>query len=704
MLEELVQLHRAGRLDDAENGYRRWLAENPDSAEVLHLLGILRGQRGDLPEAYRLLQRASELDPGNAACQHTLGEMYLSENRLDEAQRAYDQARQLNPNLAAAHAGLGQVALLRGDLATAESHFRVALRADENDVQALTGLGNIAQMRGDSPRALQLLTQAAELAPDDPLIQTGYAQAMLDQDMLDFAAKALDNALTVKPDYPLAQVLRADVHVRKGEIAAALPIFESLLARGEQMAAARVGLGDVARAEGRGDDAIAQYDEALRLQPGLHPAAVRRADLLARTNRVEQAIEDLRAHVADHPEGVRAHAALARLLMRSRRHDEAVSVWTAAEAHWPDDVDLKAQHALALDSAGRVDEALALAEAAAASPRPALAMLRARGALRAGDPAAAVQRLQRVDERQFEGKPPSLARRHQRLLGLAFDALEQWPDAAEAFMRAQRVSGGRLPDLPSLDEEASAQLRRLADEPDLAEARGAAPVFLCGLPGSGVGQVAALLADQPGWFVRRERFDAVQDFVNAPFDDRLGQPLGQADLALLARRYRRPLERAGVAEGTRVVDWIPVLDARVAPVIKRALPGARLVIVQREPHDMLLDWLAFGWSEGFSMPDPLTGARWLRLAAMHLAQAAAILPGFGVDPDALLAPGDSDMRMRLGVFLGIADLQPGPMARGARKGRGGLPVSFPPGHSSHYREVFSEAFATLDDPQSFASE
>lgn len=696
MLEDLIQLHRAGRLDEAENGYRQLLDENPDSAEVLHLLGILRGQRGDLPEAYKLVRRATEIDPDNAACQHTLGEMYLSEHRLDEAQHAYDQARQLNPNLAAAHGGLGQVAMLRGDADAAESHFRVALRADENDVQALTGLGNIAQLRGDSQRALQLLTQAAEIAPDDPLIQTGYAQAMLDQDMLDFAARALDNALTVKPDYPLAQVLRADVHVRKGEIAAALPIFESLLARGEQVAAARVGLGDVARAQGRADEAIAQYDEALRLQPGLHPAAVRRADLLSRTNRVEQAIDDLRWHVASHPDGAKAQATLARLLMRTGRQDEAVSVWAAAEARWPDNVDLKAQHALALDGAGRVDEALALAETAAASPRPALAMLRARAALLAGDPAAAVQRLQRVDLRQFEAKPSVLARRHQRLLGLAFDALEQWPDAAEAFLRAQQATHGSLPDLPSLDEAASVELRRLAEEPAFAEARGAAPVFLCGLPGSGVGQVAAMLADQPDWFVRRERFEATPDFVSAPFDARLNQTLEQADLALLARRWRRPLQRAGVAETTRVVDWVPVLDARVVPAIKRSLPGARLVIVQREPHDMLLDWLGFGWSEGFSMPDVLSGARWLRLAATHLAQAATMLPSFRVDPDALLAAGNSDMRMRLGVFLGLADLQAGPLTRGARKGRGGLPVNFPPGHSSHYREVFSEAFATLD--------
>ena len=86
-----------------------------------------------------------------------------------------------------------------------------------------------------------------------------------------------------------------------------------------------------------------------------------------------------------------------------------------------------------------------------------------------------------------------------------------------------------------------------------------------------------------------------------------------------------------------MVDWLPVLDARVVPAIRRALPGTRLLIVAREPQDMLVDWLAFGWSEGYSMPDPLTGARWMRLAAAHLALAAKMLPAFRADPDALLA-------------------------------------------------------------------
>ncbi|TAM93120.1 MAG: tetratricopeptide repeat protein, partial [Rhodanobacteraceae bacterium] len=74
MLEDLIQLHRSGRLDEAENGYRQLLAGEPDNPEVLHLLGILRAQRGDLAEGLELVTRAGELAPENAACRHTLGE------------------------------------------------------------------------------------------------------------------------------------------------------------------------------------------------------------------------------------------------------------------------------------------------------------------------------------------------------------------------------------------------------------------------------------------------------------------------------------------------------------------------------------------------------------------------------------------------------------------------------------------------------
>jgi hypothetical protein len=96
------------------------------------------------------------------------------------------------------------------------------------------------------------------------------------------------------------------------------------------------------------------------------------------------------------------------------------------------------------------------------------------------------------------------------------------------------------------------------------------------------------------------------------------------------------------------------------------------------------------------MPDPLTGARWLRLAAAHLELAGKMLPVFRADPDALLATGGSAARQRLGEHLGLREMAWGTLARGARRGRGGLPVSFPVGHAAHYHEVLSEAFSVLE--------
>ncbi len=695
MLEDIVKLHRAGRLGEAESGYREWLLATPGDAEATRLLGIVRLQRGDPAAAVHLLQQACALAPENAACWHTLGQCLLGQGQLDAAAQAYDHARSLNPNLAAAHVGLGQVALRRGDAAAAEGHFKVALRADPDHVPALNGLGRAAGLAGDAGRALKWLTAAAKLAPEDADVQTDYAHAMLDQNLLDFAAKALDNALAARPGYPPALGLRAEVHARKGELAAAQSLFEGLLASGEFAAVAHTGLGDVARAQARDDAALNHYAAALRLQPDLAPAVLRRAELLARNGQLAQAITELRTRLAGHPDGVAVHVLLAQLLARAGSFVEASGIWRDACARWPGDTDLAAQYALALDAAGQDAEAQAMAERAAASGRPGLALLRARGALLAGDPATAVARLQ-ASANPATPLAPADVRRRQRLLGLAFDALEQWPEAVAAFLAAQQVAAQPLPSVPVLDEPTCALLQQRAQEPELTPPTEGAPVLLCGLPGSGLAQVAALLADQAGWRVRRDRFEASPDFLTAPFDPRLLQPLGQADLERLAARYRRAVVRAGVDAATRLADWIPLLDARVVPALKRALPGVRLVIVERRLEDTLLNWLGFGWVQGFAMPGAVAGARWLRAAQLHLGVAARLLPTLHVDPEAALGSQGGRIRDALAAFVGAPSLAPGSFTRAAGVGRGGLPMRFPSGRAARYREVLSEAFAVLD--------
>lgn len=53
--------HRAGRLAEAEHGYRTALADNPADADALHLFGVLRHQQGQHAEAADLVGRAVAL-------------------------------------------------------------------------------------------------------------------------------------------------------------------------------------------------------------------------------------------------------------------------------------------------------------------------------------------------------------------------------------------------------------------------------------------------------------------------------------------------------------------------------------------------------------------------------------------------------------------------------------------------------------------
>ena len=224
-----------------------------------------------------------------------------------------------------------------------------------------------------------------------------------------------------------------------------------------------------------------------------------------------------------------------------------------------------------------------------------------------------------------------------------------------------------------------------------------APVLLLGTPGSGVERVAALLADQPGLLVLRDRIG------QATREDEFSQPRFQAycgDLDEVARRslrerWQAPL-RGGVAEGITVVDWLPRWDAHLLALVRRAMPGTRIVVVERDPRDALLNWLAFGWAPGFPCGDVDGAAAWLARARRHVRHGAAL-----DDPRHLFVAADALLDGRahaideLARFLGLATIEPGRHAQSMAVGLGGLGVRFPAGHWSNYREALAGPFSQL---------
>jgi hypothetical protein len=317
-------------------------------------------------------------------------------------------------------------------------------------------------------------------------------------------------------------------------------------------------------------------------------------------------------------------------------------------------------------------------------------LVRIRGGIRAGEDAAARAALDELADRQLT---PEQARQRWSALGRLQDRAGEFDAAVRSFAAAQEGLPVSMPPLADPRPELTDALEEPAGAP-----WEQAPILLLGAPGSGVELIAALLADQPELTVLRGRASASgrdDDFNYPRFQHYCGE-LGEADREALRSRYLAPLIATNVALDRPLVDWLPRWDAHLLALVRRAMPGTRLVIVARDPRDELLNWLAFGWLPGFPCPDPEAAAAWLARAHRHLDHGAGL-----DDPQRLLVSSDAIREdpvagsSELARLLGLESLQPGGKFANMREGLGGLPIGFAPGHWRRYEHALAAAFAGL---------
>jgi tetratricopeptide (TPR) repeat protein len=691
MLKESIDLHRQGRFDEAEQGYRAQLAAHPDDVDAMHLLGMLRHQRGDEAEGSHLLARALELAPNDANLALSLASLAFRDGDHDAAASGFARALELDPNLAGAHAGTGQVALMRGEHALAEEHFRIALRANE-EPHALAGLGALLLERGDVDAALRHIGRAADLAPQDAMIQLQLGQAFARRDTPAFAEQAFQNALRLRPNLHQARHALGSLLIKARRIAEAEAQYRELAGVPAFATLAQVGLGDAARADNRPDDAIVCYLAALAAEPANTVTVRALAWSLAQVGRVDDAIATYDEAIARLASDDDLKSARADLLTLVGRLPDAAVAWNDLVTRNPANHFARGRLAIVAEYLGEAGVAqthagIVLGERADAE----MALIHIRALLRTGDFAGARSALDAM------GRYPSLSEGQTRLrwnyLGRVHDAAGEAADAVRCFSEAQRGVPSTMPVLAEPGPELQAALAEaVGDEwPE-------APILLLGTPGSGVERIAALLADQPQLIVLRDRIGTMMrddDFNQPHFQHYCGE-LGDRDRLALRDRYMASLLAANIPPDRTIVDWLPRWDAHLLALIRRAMPGTRLIIVERDPRDALLNWLAFGWATGFPCGEPDVAAQWLVRARRHLAFGQEL-----VEPRRFVAAADpllDDAERHggdLARFIGIDTLRPGAQFAAMMQSLGGLPVRFPAGHWQGYRDALDGVFARL---------
>jgi tetratricopeptide (TPR) repeat protein len=171
--------HRAGRLAEAEQGYRRILAADPQAPDALHMLGVLAYQTGQNAAAAELIGQAIARHGSNPAYHSNLGLALKDLGALEPAAEAFRRAIALRPDAAAAHNNLGIVftALGRWDAALACSAKALELQPELADAHA--NIGHVRRQQQKLAAAIAQYRTAIRLQPDFAEAHTSLAHALL---------------------------------------------------------------------------------------------------------------------------------------------------------------------------------------------------------------------------------------------------------------------------------------------------------------------------------------------------------------------------------------------------------------------------------------------------------------------------------------------------------------------------------------------
>jgi len=356
-LQAGIEHHRAGRLRDAENVYRSILADDPEQADALNLLGIVALQSGNAQDATRLFEAAVSSRPDNPEFHNMLGEALRMSGKPELAEASYKNALELNPRFAGAHNNLANLYLQMARLDEAIHHYQAAIAANPGFPMSFNNLGAALRRAGRLDEAQDAFRKAIELVPNYAEAHTGLGLVYESLGQLDEAIESHRQAVTLNPSLAEAhgnlgnalraagQLAEARIHyARSIELSpadalahynlgialdeSAMPTeaiasYEQALALDAKHAESHNNLGNALDQVGRHDEAVTHYKTAVELKPNYAEAHRNLTRLRPDDSQLSAIQQLLDEEEVDGEDAVHCHYALGNIHHRAKRYDDA---------------------------------------------------------------------------------------------------------------------------------------------------------------------------------------------------------------------------------------------------------------------------------------------------------------------------------------------------------------------------------------------
>lgn len=357
-----------GKLQEAEDAFRKGLGNNQKNAEMWAKLGIALMEQDKLQAAQDAFLQSLELDQQNRVAHQRLGLIHEYKGNTDDAifhlrqglkgtplsylgvavnlgrllneQNEYDQTVSiLGPRVSSATKVLAEAWLIlataqlqTNDPESAEASFLNWQRENPNSKEGLIGLAMAQRQSGQLDKAIDTLDKLVQSGKTRPSVYIFLSELLVAQG---YVEKALSTLASASDTYPGS----AYIQVRRGNLLAATGNYEGAV--GALQTADTLSEGDplvlnsllLAQARsGKADGAVDTASRLLVLNPG-HASVnflyASRLEVAGHTQKAIHAYEQLLAIDPGHSPGLNN---LANLKMASGAYDESVELAAAAVA------------------------------------------------------------------------------------------------------------------------------------------------------------------------------------------------------------------------------------------------------------------------------------------------------------------------------------------------------------------------------------
>lgn len=204
LLTQAVQSFNRGDLPNAERLLKRALLTAPKNPDALKLLGIMSFQRGNVQESLRLLQEVVTASPGDPMGYYNLAKVHMHVGDYARALELLDSAVRLSPDdyWTRINRGVSLSKLKRFEQALESFDQAIAL-----DPAQVTGWWNLAlclEDGGKYAQALQAYDQAIQRKPGFPDAWSGKGSLLRKLKRFDEALAHLDKAIQCNPAFAQA--------------------------------------------------------------------------------------------------------------------------------------------------------------------------------------------------------------------------------------------------------------------------------------------------------------------------------------------------------------------------------------------------------------------------------------------------------------------------------------------------------------------